>query len=71
MKRHNKKAVPLLVGRTSDDGMMIDVWCPYCKRCHTHGWSSDNASNDVEHRVAHCDASSPFYASGYYIGKEQ
>lgn len=66
MKRHNSNATPLLVGTLVSN--TLQVWCPYCKQYHRHGWDVDNADNDVEHRKAHCRPGSPFRESGYYIG---
>jgi hypothetical protein len=66
MKRHNKKASPLLAGEKHGVGL-VAVWCPYCKRHHYHGWSPDAADNDASHRVAHCGGDSLFKTGGYYI----
>jgi hypothetical protein len=69
MKRHNKAAIPLLVGRLHNKGTGIAVWCPYCKTTHEHGWNPANKPNDVERRSAHCiDRVSPFNETGYFIG---
>lgn len=63
---------PLLRGHTrpnrdNPDGEwgIIEVWCPHCRRLHTHGWEKTNTR--PEHRVAHCDNNSPFYERGYLI----
>jgi len=67
MRRHNKKAYPLLAGEVIEGGERIRVWCPYCKCYHRHGWSADTPDSDAEHRAAHCSGESPFKNGGYYI----
>lgn len=79
MRRHNKKATPLLVGRivfvpvpgSKNDARIrqLHVWCPHCKKHHIHGWKHHLPNDEVEHRIAHCE-SGPFYKDGYYIGCE-
>lgn len=45
----------------------ISVWCPHCRRHHTHGWNPANDGRVAEHRCAHChDPASPF-TDGYWI----
>jgi hypothetical protein len=46
---------------------LIDVFCPYCDRMHTHGWDPANNARVVEFRVAHCDQGDLFYGGGYWI----
>lgn len=73
MKRWNKKAYPILVGkvtRRQNDNDTIQVWCPFCKRHHIHGWEKGNADSDASHRNAHCDPESPLYDGGYFISVE-
>lgn len=65
MKRWNKKAWPLLIGKRT--GNTIQVWCPYCRIYHIHGWSNNTPDSDAEHRVSHCLPGSPLYEHGYYI----
>jgi hypothetical protein len=81
LRRSLRPGDPLLVGRLRilDGGrgeppsLGIDVWCPYCKRAHNHGWAGydglpeGHRADRVEHRVAHCDAGSPLERSGYWI----
>lgn len=76
-RRHHLKAdQPLLVGRLRLGRgnrfrplLMIDVWCPHCKREHNHGWEEPPFLADrVEHRCAHCGSDSPFARAGYWIG---
>lgn len=75
-RRSLKPDQPLLVGRlvrtTGYRGrpeLGLDVWCPFCKRDHNHGWEDPPFRLDeVSHRVAHCDASSPLYQAGYWVG---
>jgi len=46
----------------------IAVWCPWCKRFHTHGWDPAEDARVASHRVAHChDPASPFDDGGYFI----
>jgi hypothetical protein len=77
-RRSLKPDEPLLVGRLrlpeargfsldSRPSLLIDVWCPYCKRHHQHCWVEDFASDAVSHRVAHCYAG-PLAHDGYWIG---
>lgn len=82
MRVNNRSCKPLLrgclVGLTlkwfpSPDGehehkeATIAVWCPFCKRFHTHGWDPANDGRYAEHRTAHCSDDSPFHVGGYYI----
>lgn len=73
MRRHHLKPTDvLLVGLPchSESGppqLLLDVWCPSCKRLHNHGWGTEK-SDEVHHRTAHCDAESPLKQGGYYIG---
>jgi hypothetical protein len=82
-RRYLKPSDALLVGRLSlnfDRGtadrpgrfyLTIDVWCPYCKRQHNHGWVHQPPfrSDAVQHRVAHCSQGSPLVTDeGYYVG---
>src|SRR5690349_12384657 len=74
-RRSLKPTDPLLVGRLrlGFEGfprrphLSLDVWCPYCKREHHHGWGPENRPDGVEHRAAHC-AGDPFGIAGYFIG---
>jgi len=55
-------------GHPDDDGL-IEVWCPFCKLFHTHGFMY---SKDMSHRHAHCSShnnndASPFRKTGYYV----
>lgn len=51
---------------------LIAVWCPKCRRSHTHGWNVDDGLplSHVEYRVAHCSGPrlagerTPSYAIG-------
>ncbi len=54
--------IPLLKGFM--DGVLLKVWCPFCKKYHEHGWPTSSVKKS--HRVAHC-ADSPFRNGGYYI----
>jgi hypothetical protein len=48
----------------------IEVWCPYCKRHHVHGWDTIPLRADsVSHRSAHCDGEEP-RLSDYWIGPD-
>ena len=73
-RRSLPRGLPLLVGRVRVEGfrppiMQLDVWCPYCKRVHVHGWSpEDRRADHAEHRVAHCLDGSPLQEGGYYVG---
>jgi hypothetical protein len=76
--RHGLKPTePLLVGRLyiyqDRKGVGVEVWCPYCKATHAHGWlglgERPARSNAVSHRCAHCHVKeSPFKNRGYWIG---
>lgn len=56
-----KDGIPILKGFIKGD--QIFVWCPYCRKFHSHG-----APQMWGHRVAHCvNENSPFLESGYYI----
>jgi hypothetical protein len=69
VKRWNKRATPLLVGRRRGE-CCIAVWCPFCRKYHEHGWDPEYA-HAAEHRGAHCrDKNSPFHEGGYYIAEE-
>lgn len=73
MKRWNNKVYPLLVGkvtRRANDEDTITVWCPFCKRHHTHGWEKGTPDSDASHRVAHCDLGGPLSDQGYFISVE-
>jgi hypothetical protein len=73
-RRSLPRGTPLLVGRVRVEGfrppvLLLEVWCPWCKRLHVHGWSGDDRRADhVEHRVAHCLDGSPLQGQGYYVG---
>ncbi len=45
---------------------IVAVWCPHCRRFHTHGWNLEDNAAIASHRVAHCD-DGPFREAGYYI----
>ena len=72
--RSLKANEPLLVGKLCigegfhhEPVLLIDAWCPYCKRHHHHG--GEDELRHVSHRVAHCGPqASPFATGGYYIG---
>jgi hypothetical protein len=81
MRCSNRRARPLLRGALIDLGpwrpvpghpdlehrtATIAVWCPHCRRHHTHGWDPADNGSVAEHRVAHC-IDGPFRDSGYYI----
>jgi hypothetical protein len=84
LRRSLRPGEPLLVGRVRilDGGraeppsLGIDVWCPYCKRAHNHGWvgydglPEGHRADRVEHREPHCDHRSPFERSGYWIAQD-
>ena len=69
--------VPVLRGIVTDNGSVLNVWCPYCDAMHMHGWQPDHPAGHLEHRMAHCEDSpdpegrrgSPFKAGGYFIGE--
>jgi hypothetical protein len=50
--------------------LYLDVWCPYCKTDHNHGWGHESSRLDaVEHRASHCPGDGPLGTSqGYFIG---
>jgi hypothetical protein len=51
--------------------LVIDVWCPYCKQTHTHGWVATTWDpRQVEHRAAHCAGGSPLGGDGCWIGPD-
>jgi len=61
-----KNDVPLLLGTTSKDGKRIQVWCPFCRVVHHHGWSQGDKK--ISHRGAHCTIRHTDIGSyGYYI----
>jgi hypothetical protein len=77
-RRSLKPDQPLLVGRlrildefrtSTPPHLGLDVWCPYCKREHNHGWVRPEKITvaGVEHRGAHCSDDSPFRDGGYWI----
>lgn len=56
-----RKKYPVLLAYPRKDGLGLQVWCPFCKRWHLHGWV-------FGHRVAHCSKeSSPFRKTGYIL----
>jgi hypothetical protein len=69
-KRKPHPGVPVLRGFVSYNGNMINVFCPYCDKYHSHGWHPENPSWAIGLRIAHC--SSPFKerypGGGYHIG---
>ncbi len=83
MRTNNRECKPLLRGTLvavdstwwpgpgadqEHQSCTIQVWCPFCRRFHTHGWNPRDDGRTAEHRVAHChDPASPFHATGYYI----
>jgi hypothetical protein len=51
--------------------LSLRVWCPFCKRIHSHEWKDDVIRFDQlgDHRRAHClGPAAPLAASGYHIG---
>ncbi len=74
---------PVLLGRQSDHGTQIDVWCAHCGREHYHGRHDPRTNcrfNGLSgictcppgsgdgHRVAHChDDQSPYDRAGYIV----
>jgi hypothetical protein len=66
-KRKPHPGVPVLRGFVSYNGNMINVFCPYCDKYHSHGWHPENPSWAIEFRVNHCGGKNrPFL--GYHIG---
>jgi hypothetical protein len=73
--RHDE---PLLVGfldfdaepfqRSAPPALYLEVFCPYCKVVHTHGWFADSRPDAVDVRHAHCRTDSPLTPTGYHIG---
>lgn len=77
-RRSLKPDQPLLVGRldildifrrSTAPHLGLNVWCPYCRREHNHGWGRPDKITiaEVEHRCAHCGDGSPFRKGGYWI----
>jgi hypothetical protein len=82
MRCNNHRATPLLRGTLTDLSTrwspvpgrpdlemrwaIVAVWCPHCRRHHTHGWDPADNGSVAEHRVAHC-SDGPFRDSGYYV----
>lgn len=74
-RRKLEPGQPLLVGRLFVRGrglrssLGLEVWCPYCKTSHVHGWDDPPFRSDlVSHREAHCTPGSPLYDRGYHVG---
>ncbi|WP_422932063.1 hypothetical protein [Singulisphaera sp. PoT] len=76
-KRGLKPENILLVGRLSINTRLgmdrpclsISVWCPFCKKNHTHGWTDRKFNgNSISNRGSHCVKKHPAVASGYWIG---
>jgi hypothetical protein len=66
-RRRPCPGIPVLRGFLSDNGKIINVFCPYCDKYHSHGWHPENPSWAIEHRINHCiDKNRPF--TGYHIG---
>lgn len=58
----NTKALyPVLMATRITGPTEIAFWCPWCLREHFHGVAGPG------HRVAHCDGTSPFRETGYYL----
>ena len=73
-KSKYEKDLPILRGFLSENGKLIEVWCPYCKIYHAHGW--DPAGKATQCRSPHCGDSaymgtaaipSKFSGSDYFI----
>lgn len=64
------RSIPVLLAEPVD-ASHVRVWCPYCRRYHTHGGGKDWEG----HRVAHCTGHdeqlrllpSPFRVTGYVL----
>ena len=70
MKRWNKHATPLLVGKMVRKNL-IAVWCPHCKKHHIHGWDPEENKDNVERRGAHCSQQvEEEFGRTYFIGLE-
>lgn len=82
LKRHFrdwKRKTPVLRGfirRYRSGDATIQVWCPFCKLFHAHGWDDDWIGNMGGHRCCHCGSNgdpdtgnlaSPFQETGYFI----
>jgi hypothetical protein len=52
---------PVLIGEPMDDGVHLQVWCPWCRHFHFHGLAGGEG-----HCTAHC-VSGPFKERGYYV----
>ena len=71
----NDENIPQLRGFVSSQigqQPMLHVYCPYCKKLHTHGWGDGGARQKPgmwkgAPRVSHCDNNSPWYGKIYYI----
>lgn len=61
-----KKDYPVL--KCFPTGVQVKAWCPFCKKWHMHGYTSDLKSYRNSHCVAHCvNKKSPFHDGGYYL----
>ena len=57
---------PLMEHNTRTDIVLLDVWCPYCRKWHQHGWPKGSNDKKPQHRGAHCWGG-PFQQHGYLI----
>ncbi|RIK74927.1 MAG: hypothetical protein DCC68_22155 [Planctomycetota bacterium] len=49
-------------------GVIIAVWCPYCRRFHRHGWQTDRKSRRPDYRSGgRCYRFAPTHATGYFF----
>jgi hypothetical protein len=60
----------VVVGRRGLPVLYLDVWCPWCKRTHTHTWGSANGklTDEVEPRGPHCGWPHPAGLLTYFVG---
>lgn len=64
-----KTKVPILKGFTNIECTSIKVYCPYCRKYHTHSWDANHTTLNDGLRVAHCDLNngSPFLQTSYIV----
>ncbi len=70
--KHKWKAPPLMAvlrGFVSDNGEILNVWCPDCHRFHIHGWTPELPPGVIKQKTAHCDSRLRHKGGDYYVGE--
>jgi hypothetical protein len=74
LNKLQKSTLPVLIGKLTYKRRcpQVEVWCPFCKQFHIHGWPKpEEMKGQFTSRSAHCKIDTPYRMSGYLVGVEE